>query len=103
MAVYPTHSNNHTAKSSKKASRKPSGDVYIRDPIDTDIIVPVFGQSGAGKSTFINNLLGWEAAGVGQEMNPETTQVQSYTLPHPNYPDRRLVIVDTPGFDSSWR
>jgi len=34
-------------------------------------------------------------------MNPETTHIQSYILLHPKYPDRRLVILDTPGFNST--
>ncbi|GLB39694.1 putative 50S ribosome-binding GTPase [Lyophyllum shimeji] len=57
--------------------------------------------SGAGKSTFINKLFGQDVAKVGHRLRPETTEVQHYILRHPQHSDRRLILVDTPGFDDS--
>ncbi|GLB39727.1 hypothetical protein LshimejAT787_0702370 [Lyophyllum shimeji] len=71
-AYYTPHSNTRPAKSQKKAqqSSSSSGDIYMADPRDTDVVVPVLGQTGAGKSTFINNLLGEKAAPVNEGLDP---------------------------------
>ncbi|KAJ2915646.1 hypothetical protein MD484_g4776, partial [Candolleomyces efflorescens] len=65
----------------------------------------VMGSTGAGKSTFINRFCGLELAKVnhGLESCTEQISVVLHTLPptHPVYPGRRLVLVDTPGFDDS--
>ncbi|KAF8064967.1 P-loop containing nucleoside triphosphate hydrolase protein [Lyophyllum atratum] len=84
----------------KKEEVKPS-DNFMKDPKETDLVVPVMGATGAGKSTFINALVGRNVAKVGHDLQSETAQVQHYILPHPQHPDRRLVIVDTPGFDDT--
>ncbi|KAG6820499.1 hypothetical protein H0H93_016306 [Arthromyces matolae] len=59
------------------------------------------GPSGSGKSTFINILIGQEVASVGHELQSHTAHIQHFTLTHPDYPNRRIVIIDTPGFDDT--
>ncbi|KAG6915205.1 hypothetical protein DXG01_012702 [Tephrocybe rancida] len=71
------------------------------DPRDTDIVIPVMGPSGAGKSTFINYTIGQDLAPVGVLLESETVHVQPFVLPHPTDATRRIVLVDTPGFDDS--
>ncbi|KAF8056289.1 hypothetical protein FPV67DRAFT_1678222 [Lyophyllum atratum] len=92
--------NKEYANTWKKEEVKAS-DNFMKDPQKTDLVVPVMGATGAGKSTFINALVGRDVAKVGHNLQSETAQVQHYILPHPQYPDRRLIIVDTPGFDDT--
>ncbi|KAG6884075.1 hypothetical protein C0993_001631 [Termitomyces sp. T159_Od127] len=76
-------------------------DVFLSDPRESDMVVPIMGPSGSGKSTFINILIGQEVASVGHELQSHTANIQHFTLLHPDYPNRRIVIIDTPGFDDS--
>ncbi|CAA7262283.1 unnamed protein product [Cyclocybe aegerita] len=71
-----------------------------------DIIVPVMGPTGAGKSTFINFALGREMTKAGHG----TTSCTSDPLPivldnpfpgDPHFRRCRLVLLDTPGFDDT--
>ncbi|GLB39697.1 hypothetical protein LshimejAT787_0702070 [Lyophyllum shimeji] len=87
-------------KNWKKEELRPS-DVFLTDTRDTDVVIPIMGATGAGKSTFINKLFGKDVAKVGHDLQSETAQVQHYILQHPRHPDRRLIIVDTPGFDDT--
>jgi len=68
-----------------------------------DIIIPVMGSSGAGKSTFINCAVGKEVANVGHGLKPGTRNLQSVIVPFPGHPNRRIVFLDTPGFDNEGR
>ncbi|KAF8076626.1 P-loop containing nucleoside triphosphate hydrolase protein [Lyophyllum atratum] len=77
---------------------------------NTDIVILITGLTGAGKSQFINTLLGENRMVVGHEMTPCTTELD-YTVIEPipangshlpSLPGRRLVIVDTPGFDNGY-
>ncbi|KAF5320757.1 hypothetical protein D9619_000398 [Psilocybe cf. subviscida] len=84
-----------------------------RRKITTDYIIAVMGITGAGKSSFINQLMGKEvvtvtpAHGPGS-MNPCTTSCKAVEVPAsviqerllPCAPTQKLFIVDTPGFDN---
>ncbi|KAF8055863.1 P-loop containing nucleoside triphosphate hydrolase protein [Lyophyllum atratum] len=59
------------------------------------------GPSGAGKSTFVNTLMGRDVASVGHDLESHTTHVQHFVFPDPTFPKRRIVVIDTPGFDGS--
>ncbi|KAG6833280.1 hypothetical protein H0H87_009455 [Tephrocybe sp. NHM501043] len=61
----------------------------------------IMGPSGAGKSTFINILIGQEVASVGHDLQSHTAHIQHFTLIHPDLPNRRIVVIDTPGFDDT--
>ncbi|EDR05789.1 uncharacterized protein LACBIDRAFT_294762 [Laccaria bicolor S238N-H82] len=86
--------------------RKP-GDSLFTNARKGDIIVPVMGPTGVGKSSFINSYLGEkskEKATVGHDLKSCTAELQPFFKDLP--PDesgkpRRLVLVDTPGFDDT--
>ncbi|OCH89845.1 hypothetical protein OBBRIDRAFT_793907 [Obba rivulosa] len=65
---------------------------------DEEVIIAVMGPSGTGKSSFIN-LVSNSRLGVGHGLDSHTAEVQlskSFRLD-----DRRVRLVDTPGFDDS--
>ncbi|EMD41339.1 hypothetical protein CERSUDRAFT_109932 [Gelatoporia subvermispora B] len=65
---------------------------------DEEVLVAVMGPSGTGKSTFIN-LVSNSRLGVGHGLDSHTAEVQpsrSFWLD-----DRRVRLIDTPGFDDS--
>ncbi|KAG6833273.1 hypothetical protein H0H87_009448 [Tephrocybe sp. NHM501043] len=84
-----------------------------------DSIVLLLGQTGAGKSTvskphiplpheisdtsitpkFVNHLVGQSVMTVGHNIKSQTEQVSHYTVPNPRNRRRRIMLVDTPGFD----
>ncbi|KAG6916775.1 hypothetical protein DXG01_005357 [Tephrocybe rancida] len=70
-------------------------DTFIEDGMRGDLIIPVMGPAGSGKSTFINTLLGKEAARVGHALQSETEHIHFYLLPGGG---RRVFMVDTPAF-----
>lgn len=58
----------------------------------------VIGETGTGKSTLINNLLGKEVASVGHTMDAETLTVTPHELSVEGVP---VVVYDSPGLDDS--
>ncbi|KAF8959528.1 P-loop containing nucleoside triphosphate hydrolase protein [Flammula alnicola] len=65
------------------------------------IIFRVMGPTGVGKSTFINTLLGRSAVAVGHSMHSCTAKIEPI-VENLTGTARRLVIVDTPGFDDTY-
>ncbi|KAF4965618.1 hypothetical protein FSARC_6605 [Fusarium sarcochroum] len=63
----------------------------------SDVIVLVMGLTGAGKSTFIERLTDQDA-GIGHTLMSETSRLGLYCHVFGN---RRVFLVDTPGFDDS--
>ncbi|EDR05907.1 uncharacterized protein LACBIDRAFT_251637 [Laccaria bicolor S238N-H82] len=64
----------------------------------------IMGPTGSGKSTFINNLVGEDVVAVGQTMESCTIDITPVVVEIPNNPffnGRRLIVVDTPGFDDT--
>ncbi|KAG6908929.1 hypothetical protein DXG01_002708 [Tephrocybe rancida] len=59
------------------------------------------GPTGAGKSTFINKVFDCEKASVDTGPDSHTRVVASYHLPDSEFPNNRIFLVDTPGFDDS--
>lgn len=75
--------------------------------MQTLIIVLLVGNSGNGKTSFINTLLGETVSQVGSEGVSETFSVNAYDVGESNIlfknhpPGSRLIILDTPGFQDS--
>ncbi|KAF8183959.1 P-loop containing nucleoside triphosphate hydrolase protein [Pholiota molesta] len=94
-----------------KRMKKAEDDVF--DGYPSDIIIPVMGPTGVGKSTFINTLLNstQAKAKVGDSLKSCTTQPlpivihlgpgrkSSFQNPYGDKNAARLILVDTPGFD----
>ena len=58
----------------------------------------VIGETGTGKSTLINNLLGRDIAPVGHTLDSETLSVTPHELSVEGVP---VVVYDTPGLDDT--
>lgn len=50
----------------------------------------------------INRLAKREAMTVGHELQSCTSSIQHVIVHHPAVPDRRIILVDTPGFDDTY-
>jgi len=74
----------------------------VDDPRHTDIVIPVMGPTGVGKSTFINNVVGKPVMEVGHDLQSCTRKIEHVIVPHPSDRSRRIVFVDTPGFDDTY-
>ncbi|KAG6907316.1 hypothetical protein DXG01_009435 [Tephrocybe rancida] len=91
-------------------------DVFLSDPKEIELknygsfrgweehsepnLVPTkFSESHHTK--FINILIGQEVASVGHELQSHTAHIQHFTFRHPDLPNRRVVVIDTPGFDDT--
>ncbi|KAF5344097.1 hypothetical protein D9758_008875 [Tetrapyrgos nigripes] len=65
-----------------------------------EIVIVVMGSTGTGKSSFINLLTGDNTVKIGNTLNSETSEIQLIRFIDPAS-RRKVVIVDTPGFDDS--
>ncbi|KIM39587.1 hypothetical protein M413DRAFT_74849 [Hebeloma cylindrosporum] len=83
-----------------------SKDNPLKDGKRTDIVIPVMGPTGAGKSTYINYVLNDNKLVVGHSVNSSTTDICPVIIDHiPDFPGlkgRRLILMDTPGFDDTF-
>ncbi|KAF8884207.1 P-loop containing nucleoside triphosphate hydrolase protein [Gymnopilus junonius] len=64
------------------------------------------GPTGAGKSTFINSLIGQQRMTVGTTLKSQTSDLADALLDMRRYPGTfggkyQIVVVDTPGFDDT--
>ncbi|KAF8064973.1 P-loop containing nucleoside triphosphate hydrolase protein [Lyophyllum atratum] len=91
---------NSRKRNSWKKEVRPE-DVFMNDPKETDIIVPIMGPTGSGKSTFINTLIGQDVTPVGHDLRSHTAHIEYFAFLHPDFPNRRIVVIDTPGFDDT--
>ena len=74
-------------------------DTLSRLKMDCPIFgILVIGETGSGKSTLINNLLGQAVATIGHTMKPGTINVNPHELSVGGVP---VVVYDTPGLDDS--
>jgi len=67
-----------------------------------DILIPVIGVTGVGKSTFINAATGKIATSVSHDLDSRTQNIQPVIAPYPGDNTRRVVFLDTPGFNDTW-
>ncbi|KAF5586890.1 uncharacterized protein FSUBG_11989 [Fusarium subglutinans] len=70
-----------------------------RSPSAGDAVILVMGITGVGKSTFISKLTG-EDAGIGHDLTSYTKGLGIYSM---NVENRVIYLVDTPGFNDTWR
>lgn len=77
-------------------------DVLLVGGRPDDIIIPVMGPTGVGKSTFINTAFGKPVTTVGHDLKSCTTYIQHAICACPGDPSRRVILVDTPGFDDTF-
>ncbi|KAG1878864.1 P-loop containing nucleoside triphosphate hydrolase protein [Suillus subluteus] len=68
-----------------------------------DIIIPVMGRTGVGKSTLVNDAAGKKVVTVGHGMKSCTADIQHVFCECPGDPSRRVVLVDTPGSDDTYK
>jgi hypothetical protein len=59
-------------------------------------------STGSFLYKFINTAVGRPAAAVGHGLQSCTSMVAPITVPYPADPSRRVVFVDTPGFDDTF-
>ena len=50
----------------------------------------------------INQLAGEDVVAVGHSLNSCTTEIKPVIIQHPTEENRRIIIVDTPGFDDTY-
>jgi len=88
-------------------------DVTLVDPADLredDIIIAIMGPTGSGKSTFVSVATGNDR-GIGDSLTSKTAEVTPFICKPPSFVNigrdastsRRIVFVDTPGFDDTNR
>ncbi|KAL4872762.1 hypothetical protein BDV12DRAFT_193106 [Aspergillus spectabilis] len=71
----------------------------LRTSSANDMVVLVMGITGVGKSTFISKLIG-EDVGIGHDLSSYTKGVGIHSMA---LKDRLVYLIDTPGFNDTWR
>ncbi|KAG6847834.1 hypothetical protein H0H93_005620 [Arthromyces matolae] len=103
-----------------KGVQATSTDTFLEDPRDTDVVILVMGPTGVGKSTvrdpciintlkmtlshsqFVNYVVDGNNMEVGRNPESCTKYLQHVVFPHPGDPTRRIIVVDTPGFNDTY-
>ncbi|KAH8750693.1 P-loop containing nucleoside triphosphate hydrolase protein, partial [Hyaloscypha sp. PMI_1271] len=69
------------------------------DGSSNDLFIAVMGVTGSGKSTFIARCTG-QAVAVGHGLKSHTSEIEVYSF---QYNDKRIHLIDTPGFDDTFK
>jgi len=68
-----------------------------------DGLILLLGQTGVGKSTFINDAdPNNEPAVVSHDYFGSTSEVAGFNVESPANPSQRVTLVETPGFNDTW-
>ncbi|KAJ2927970.1 hypothetical protein H1R20_g9139, partial [Candolleomyces eurysporus] len=95
---FPMHSTDFGDLSGNWRLHVKPDDAAFSDIRQDDLIIVIFGSTGAGKSSFINGYCGEERVEVNKSLASVIAPVTITLAPnHPSYPCRRLTLVDTPG------
>lgn len=89
-------SNNDNEKKALSEYEKQKAEDFAKQLMDAytrEFIFLLVGRTGVGKSSTINQLIGYDIAPVG-DFEPQTTSVEEYRLPISNV---RFLVIDTPG------
>jgi len=73
----------------------------VQEISKSDIVLLVIGMTGTCKSTFINIASACDLLTVGYGLISITSSVQMVRYSHPKEPNKKIVLVDTPGFGHS--
>jgi len=68
---------------------------------DSGIIILLLGETGAGRSSFVNAAAGRTLAEVSDDLDSCTLGVEYFVVRHPKDSTCKVVFVDTPGFSNS--
>ncbi|KAH7925406.1 hypothetical protein BV22DRAFT_1129068 [Leucogyrophana mollusca] len=74
----------------------------MADAQSSDIIIVIMGLSGVGNSAFINIAAATNATTISDGLNPCTAELKPIVISHPSDPIRRIVLLDTPGFNGAY-
>ncbi|KIW77964.1 hypothetical protein Z517_07797 [Fonsecaea pedrosoi CBS 271.37] len=74
----------------------------LRDVQPTDAFIAVMGMTGSGKSTFIQHFCDTAIVGDGLKSGKLTAVVEAHQAPD-EIDGRRVIFIDTPGFDDTNR
>lgn len=72
------------------------------EPNADDVIIALMGMTGAGKSSLIS-LCSEKKPAIGHDLESCTQSVDTYPFIYDGAPQKRVFLVDTPGFDDSTR
>ncbi|KAF9004204.1 P-loop containing nucleoside triphosphate hydrolase protein [Cyathus striatus] len=86
----------------RKEAIMKKGDALVKNGKPNDMVIVVMGPTGVGKSTFINTFFDEDVTTVGHDLKSCTSNLKHIIRPHPFEPYRRIVVVDTPGFDDTY-
>ncbi|PPQ71392.1 hypothetical protein CVT24_012223 [Panaeolus cyanescens] len=63
-----------------------------------DIVILLLGETGSGRTTFIRNFTG-QPLPAGSSLECDTQRIEFVPCVCPEFSDRRIVFIDTPGFN----
>ncbi|KDR66197.1 hypothetical protein GALMADRAFT_259681 [Galerina marginata CBS 339.88] len=66
---------------------------------DDEIMIAIMGPTGTGKSSFIRLVTGNDKVVVSDSLESQTSEVTVFDYRRPD--GRRMILIDTPGFDDS--
>ncbi|KAJ3551810.1 hypothetical protein NP233_g13008 [Leucocoprinus birnbaumii] len=82
--------------------KKDSKQVETEELKESDIVIALMGPTASGKSSFIS-AVGESNYGVGHDLNSCTVEVKAVRVHIPELEDLDVVLVDTPGFDDTYK